>query len=175
MEPAYSIQELLTSHIRIGSGVLALLWALTSFILWQRAVSESSRRIAHLQIFSTLLLVALTLLSTVPVPEPLLGAPRFAEPKSKPTLTMLATPIARQETISYHAVDFLTNRQTERRGYGVYTYVLFGRRINKTGDGSGLEPLPRYQALLDALAKSTEQVKTTPVVGLSDLILTLAE
>src|SRR5262249_20184040 len=110
-----------------------------------------------------------------PVPEPLLGAPRFAEPKSKPTLTMLATPIARQETISYHAVDFLTNRQTERRGYGVYTYVLFGRRINKTGDGSGLEPLPRYQALLDALAKSTEQVKTTPVVGLSDLILTLAE
>lgn len=57
--------------------------------------------------------------------------------------------------IRHHAYELLLQIDGERPGYGLYTYVLFGRKV-----GANAPPLPqedarRYQALLEAIESST--------------------
>lgn len=69
-------------------------------------------------------------------------------PRHEPAAAMMAPPWQ----VEAHAWEFFTAAGGESKGYGAYTYVLFGRRT-----GSQLVPQVKrsYAALLDAIIAST--------------------
>lgn len=86
----------------------------------------------------------------------------YGKPRHVPEVeAAMAAPAPRYETaakmssmwqVETHAWEFFTATKAESKGYGAYTYVLFGRRL-----GSKLAPQvkQRYAALLDAVIAST--------------------
>lgn len=91
---------------------------------------------------------------TQPPPEPVTknSAAISVAPKSaKPPAMANGHP----PKLLHHAYDLLSQFNSERQGYGMYTYVLFGHKV-----GADSPPLPhdvaqRYQALLEAIESST--------------------
>ncbi|GAO36066.1 hypothetical protein SCT_1465 [Sulfuricella sp. T08] len=69
-------------------------------------------------------------------------------PRPEPTASMMSP----RWQVEAHAWEFFTASAHEAKGYGAYTYVLFGRRL-----GSKLAPQVQrsYAALLDAVIGST--------------------
>jgi len=55
----------------------------------------------------------------------------------------------------YHVYDFLTKFDGEQQGYGMYTYVLFGRNVGTEAPALPRDVATRYQALLDAIESFT--------------------
>ncbi len=56
----------------------------------------------------------------------------------------------------YHAYGIVTKPNSEPRGYGMYTYVLFGRRVGKHAPPLTNDLRERYASLLRAIESSTE-------------------
>jgi hypothetical protein len=56
--------------------------------------------------------------------------------------------------IQYNVYDLLTKLGAERSGYGMYTYVLFGRNVGKDAPPVGNDILRRYRSLLKAISGS---------------------
>jgi hypothetical protein len=54
----------------------------------------------------------------------------------------------------FHTWDLLTRMNAEQSGYAIYTYVLFGRRLDIPG-GIQTATRQRYESLLDAIVGST--------------------
>jgi peptidoglycan-associated lipoprotein len=54
-----------------------------------------------------------------------------------------------------HAYDLLTKFDGERQGYGMYTYVLFGRKVGRNAPALPEDVANRYRALLEAIESST--------------------
>jgi hypothetical protein len=67
-------------------------------------------------------------------------------------------PLTRQgqatRTPEFHTWDLLTRMNAEQNGYAMYTYVLFGRRLDIPG-GIQAATRQRYESLLDAIVGST--------------------
>lgn len=57
--------------------------------------------------------------------------------------------------IRHHAYDLLLQIDGERPGYGLYTYVLFGRKVGADAPSLPHDVAQRYQALLEAIESST--------------------
>ncbi|MDP1708348.1 MAG: hypothetical protein Q8L89_04710 [Gammaproteobacteria bacterium] len=57
--------------------------------------------------------------------------------------------------VLHHAYDLLAAFDSERPGYAVYTYVLFGRRVGAQAPSLSHDVAQRYQALLAAIESST--------------------
>ena len=55
--------------------------------------------------------------------------------------------------VSRHAWDFLTRMDGEDEGFGMYTYVLFARRVDHAGLAADVEE--RYEKVLAAIAGTT--------------------
>ena len=55
--------------------------------------------------------------------------------------------------ISRHAWDLLTHMDAEEQGFGMYTYVLFARRVDRSGLAADVEQ--RYEKILEAITGTT--------------------
>jgi hypothetical protein len=58
--------------------------------------------------------------------------------------------------IQYYVYDLLTKARGERRGYGMYTYVLFGRDVGRSSRPIGQDISQRYRRLLKAIESASE-------------------
>lgn len=63
-------------------------------------------------------------------------------------------------TVSHQALDVFSAPFAEPSGYGMYTYVLFGRRFEAQAPALPHDVLARYQSLLKAVASSTLNAKS---------------
>ena len=86
--------------------------------------------------------------SSIPPPSPVVEAPPLPEMEPPPVRGNGGT-LPRQ-----HLWDQLLQMDAEAPGYGMYTYVLFGRRLDMR-TGLDQEALQRYQQLLTAIVGST--------------------
>ncbi len=68
------------------------------------------------------------------------------EPSPRPTR-------GEEPAVSRHAWDFLTDMDGEKEGFGMYTYVLFSRNVDRPGLASEVEE--RYKKILAAIAGTT--------------------
>lgn len=83
------------------------------------------------------------------------STPKMAAPAPAPEPGATAAMMAPNWQIEAHAWEFFTATTNESKGYGAYTYVLFGRRV-----GSQLAPQVKlnYAALLNAIIASTPHI-----------------
>lgn len=89
-------------------------------------------------------------------------AAAMAAPSPKPAYEMAASMAAPAWQVETHAWEFFTKTAAESRGYGAYTYVLFGWRL-----GSRLAPQVErnYAALLDAVITTTKhRTEVSPAI-----------